>query len=91
MTIKKLTAMPYSQAHIEILDNGEIHLFSYVTLVASIDSDGWLTIHGLHSMTTRKHIGAFCKEYANCDYHTAKTIYNDNYKMNIETGEVLPL
>ena len=91
MTIKKLTAMPYAQAHIEILDNGEIHLFSYVTLVASINSDNWLTIHGLYSRTTRKHIGAFCREYANCDYSTAKTIYNDNLTYNIETGEVLPL
>ena len=41
MTIKKLTRMPYAQAHVEIYD-GTISLFSYVTLVADIDKDGWL-------------------------------------------------
>ena len=89
MIIKKLTAMPYAQAHVEIDGEGNIHLFSYVTRVATIDSNGWLTIEGLYSMTTRKHIGAFCREYANCDFHTTKTIHQDNYKMNIHTGEVI--
>jgi hypothetical protein len=79
MTIKKLTKMPYAQAHVEIREN-VINLFSYVTLVATIDADGWLYIHGLYSPTTKRHIGAFCKEYANCDYSTAKQIYNDDYK-----------
>ena len=88
-TIKKLTAMPYAQAHIEKFDNGEIYLFSYTTCVAHIDTNGWLTIFGLCSQTTCRHIGCFCREYANCDYHTAKTIYNDNYKMNIHTGEII--
>lgn len=90
MTIKKLTKMPYAQAHVEIHENA-ISLFSYVTLVAAIDKDGWLTVYGLHSQTTRKHIGAFCKEYANCDYQTAKQIYNDGYKFNIHTGEVVEI
>ena len=91
MTIKKLTAMPYAQAHIAIDEKGNIYLFSYVTLVASIDSDGWLTIYGLHSRTTRRHIGCFVREYANCEYSTAKTIYNDGYKMNIHTGEIVEI
>ena len=90
MTIKKLTKMPYAQAHVEIRENA-IVLFSYVTLVAAIDTDGWLTVYGLHSQTTRKHIGAFCKEYANCDYQTAKQIYNDGYKFNIHTGEIVEI
>ena len=90
MTIKKLTRMPYAQAHVEIHD-GTISLFSYVTLVADIDKDGWLTVYGLYSQTTRKHISAFCREYANCDYQTAKQIYNDGYKYNIHTGEVIEI
>ena len=90
MTIKKLTRMPYAQAHVEIHENA-INLFSYVTLVAAIDKDGWLTVYGLHSQTTRKHIGAFCKEYANCDYQTAKQIYNDGCKFNIHTGEIVEI
>ena len=90
MSIKKLTKMPYAQAHVEIHGN-TISLFSYVTLVAAIDADGWLTVYGLHSQTTRRHISAFCKEYANCDYHTAKQIYNDGYKFNIHTGEIVEI
>lgn len=95
MTIRKLSAMPYAQAHVEIDDSNNIHLFSYVTRVATITSDGWLTIHGLYSMTTRKHIGAFMKEYViypngnRGDYQLAKQLYNDNHSFNIETGEIV--
>ena len=88
MTIKKLTAMPYAQAHIEIDNDNNIHLFSYVTLVATITNDSWLTVYGLHSMTTRKHISAFMREYTNLDYYTAKAAYEGNYRINVKTGEV---
>jgi hypothetical protein len=89
MTIKKLTAMPYAQAHIEIDDNRNINLFSYVTLVATLTNEGWLTVYGLHSMTTRKHISAFCKEYCQpIDYQMAKAAYEGGYSINIYTGEI---
>lgn len=92
ITIKKLSAMPYAQAHIEIHEDGSVSLFSYVTLVAHITVDGWLTVYGLYSMTTRKHISAFMREYAKpCDYYTAKAIYNDDKMINIHTGEVMDL
>ncbi len=92
ITIKKLTAMPYAQAHIEIHEDGSISLFSYVTLVAHITAEGWLTVYGLYSATTRKHISAFMREYAHpCDYYTAKAIYNDDKMINIHTGEVMDL
>ena len=92
MTIRKLTAMPYAQAHIEITENNTICLFSYVTLVASIDPDGWLTVYGLYSQTTRKHISAFVREYAQpCDYATVKYIYNEKLRINIRTGEVVDI
>lgn len=92
MTIRKLSAMPYAQAHIEISDEGVISLFSYVTRVAEIDADGFLTVFGLYSMTTRKHIGAFVREYTPCfDYQSAKACYEGGYKINIETGEVISL
>ena len=87
----KLSAMPYAQAKVLIFEDGTIQLMSYATVVATIDPEGWLTIHGLYSMTTRKHIGAFMREFANMDYHTAKQIYTDGYQMNIHTGEVIPL
>lgn len=95
MTIKKLSAMPYAQAHVEIDNENNISLFSYVTRVAAISSDGWLEIFGLYSATTRKHIGAFVKEYVifpngnHGDYQLAKKIYNDNHRFNIATGEIV--
>ena len=88
-TIKKLSAMPYAQAHIEIESDGTIHLFSYVTRVASIDSDGWLTIYGLYSQSTKRHIAHFMAEYANNGYHLAKTLYLENLQYNIHTGEIV--
>ena len=90
MTIKKLTAMPYAQAHIEINDNGDIALFSYVTQVATLTKEGWFTVYGLYSMTTRKHISAFCKEYCGViDYQSAKAAYEGNYSINTYTGEIM--
>ena len=58
----KLTAHPYAQC--TIYANGNtIRCISYTTEVATIEN-GWLTIHGLYSATTRRHIGSFVKEYA---------------------------
>ena len=89
-TIKKLSAMPYAQAHVEITPDGEINLFSYETLVVSIDHDGWVQVSGLYSMTTRKHISAFAKEYCqSLDFHTLKKVYNDDMVINMHTGEVI--
>lgn len=94
MTIKKLSRMPYAQAHVEIDAAGNIHLISYVTLVCTITADGWLTCTGTYSRTTLKHIGAFMREYVQwpngeCgDAYTAKQCYEGNYRMNVYTGEV---
>ena len=90
MTIKKLSAMPYAQAHVEINDNGDICLFSYVTLVAWIDRDGWCGCTGTYSQTTRKHISAFAKEYAApLGYQSFKQAHAGAYVVNCHTGEVL--
>ncbi len=94
MTIKKLSRMPYAQAHVEIDDEGNTYLFSYVTMVVEITADGWLTCTGTYSQTTRRHIGAFMREYVEWpngergDYFTAKNAYLGNYRYNINTGEV---
>lgn len=94
MIIRKLSTMPYAQAHVEIDDNGNIYLFSYVTLVCKITSEGWLTCTGTYSQTTRRHIGAFMREYViypngeRGNYYEAKNCFEGNYKFNIETGEV---
>ena len=89
MTIKKLTKMPYANAHIEIDDNGNIYLYSYVTLVAELTADGWLTVFELYSMTTRRHISAFMNEYTETlNYYDAKQAYEGGYSINVETGEI---
>ena len=88
---KKLSSMPYAQAKVEMY-SGFFHneLISYKTTVAGIYG-GWLQIHGLYSQTTRRHISAYVKEYANISYQLAKKLYNDKMKYNIYTGEVAPI
>lgn len=88
---KKLAKMPYAQAKVIIMDNGAIVLRSYYTDVALIQADGWLSINGLYSATTRKHIGAFMREYANSNYQLAKMLYENKMVYNIYTGEVAPI
>lgn len=87
-TTTKLSAMPYAQATVIKMDNGNIILRSYYTDVALIQSEGWLSIHGLYSATTRKHISAFVKEYANISYQLAKDLCEKRMQYNIYTGEV---
>lgn len=94
MTVKKLSAMPYAQAHVEIDEDGNIYLYSYVTLVCELTHDGWLTCTGTYSQTTRKHIGAFMKEYVSYpngergSYYEAKDCYINDYRFNVQTGEI---
>ena len=93
-TIKKLSRMPYASAHVEIDPAGNTYLFSYKTLVCEITADGWLSCFGLHSTTTRRHIGAFVKEYITYhngergDFQTAKLCFTENFRFNVNTGEV---
>ena len=64
-------------------------LISYTTTVIEIDSEGWLYVNGLYSMTTRKHIGWFMHKLG-LSYQLARTLYEMNMKFNLNTGEVLP-
>jgi hypothetical protein len=87
MEIKKLKSIPYGQCCVEIINDNTFYLWSYRTLVAKVEKS-WLTINGLYSMTTRKHIGAFMREYCCSDYQMAKQLYQDGMMLNIDTGEV---
>ena len=85
---KNLTFCPYGSCGIVKNENG-IHLISYTTLVCSIDNMGFLSCTGTYSATTRKHIGAFLKEYApRLSYYDAKKAYENEYAINIFTGEI---
>ena len=88
---KGLKYCPYGQCGVKFAYDGAIVLFSYSTDVIYIDKDGWLTCTGLYSATTRKHIGAFMKEYTKFTYQDAKKCYLDNMKLNIYTAEVQPI
>ena len=91
MEIKKLREIPYGNAFVEIdEENNCYYLWSYRTLVAKVENN-WLTVNGLYSMTTRRHIGAFVREYCNLTYELAKRIYQDGYKLDITTGEVVEI
>ena len=85
--MRKLKSMPYAQCHV-IVDTNGTYLYSYTTKVVTLDNNGWLTVHGLHSMTTRKHISNFMREYLSKSYALAKQLYNDEMMYNIFTGEV---
>lgn len=89
MTKTTLRAMPYAQAHIEFYPNC-ITLVSYTTPVAAIIG-GVLVVRGLYSMTTRKHIGAFVREYCDCDYTVAKKCYEQKCGFDIATREFVAL
>lgn len=84
---KALKYCPRGSAGI-IKNSHGIHLVSYTTRVISITPDGWLDCTGTYSATTRKHIGAFLKEYApSLCYYDVKRAFIGNYEININTGE----
>ena len=86
---KNLAYCPNGSCGVIFNDDG-VHLVSYTTLVCSINNNNFLTCTGTYSATTRKHIGAFLKEFApNLCYQNAKTCYEKNVAMNINTGEII--
>lgn len=92
LNIRTLEKMPYANAKVYVEDNGNIALISYRTTVAVIDNEGWLTVNGTYSATTRKHLSAFMHEYGNgYGYYDAKSAYLNDYALNLNTGEKMLL
>ncbi len=89
MTTRKFAAHPYANASICNFNDGTISLVSYRTTVLEINPEGWLTVNGLYSMTTIKHIGWFMKEVCGLTYQHAKRVYTTGEKFNVYTGEVI--
>ena len=85
---RKFKDHPYAQACIIEMPSGYKALQSYQTIVADVDTEGWLNVYGLYSMTTIRHLGWFMRELG-FTYQLAKQLYNDNKEMNIYTGEVI--
>lgn len=87
--MRALNNMPYAQAKVFIRDNGDQILVSYKTTVAGIE-DGYLWCNGTYSATTRRHLGAYAKELG-LTYQVMKWLYEHDSKLNLATGEVIPL
>ena len=77
----------YAQTYVRIFDDDTVQLISYTTTVIEITPDGWLSVNGLYSMTTIKHIGWSMRERG-FTYQLAKQLYKDNKLFNVYTGEV---
>lgn len=88
---KRLRDCPSGQCGV-VFNRGSVVLVSYKTAVCSIDRDGWFSIGGLYSMTTRRHIRHFLAEYApGLSYQDAKRAYEKNLMVNVNSGEWLPV
>lgn len=97
-TMKKLNNHASANAHVEIINandryNNEISLVSYTTRVltlTTINGIRYVECTGLYSMTTRKHISWFLREYApDLNYTDIRDMkFNEAYCL--ETGELLP-
>lgn len=86
---ERLEFCQYGSAGKVYTEDGDCILVSYTTSVAGVDHTGYAWCNGTYSATTRKHIGAFAKEYG-LTYHDFKAMYENNVVMNIETGECIP-
>ena len=88
---KKLRFMPYAQA--QVRDYADIGrdlriLQSYATDVIRVDN-GYMSCTGLYSMTTRKHISAFIREYfPGLSFQTVKALAGTGGCLNLLTGEI---
>lgn len=89
---KHLKGHKSAQAQVVTKDGISV-LVSYTTVVARLDNEGWLTVNGLYSMTTRRHIKWFLEEYCNgTSFSVARDVcVKDNLRYNIYTAEVQPI
>ncbi len=89
---KCLDGHPRAHAGIIIHDDGQKDLISNMTLVCTVDKDGWLTCRGSYSQATRKHISLFMRELASyLNYYDAKFCYEHDKALNIYTRKRINL
>lgn len=96
--MKKLENHASANAHVEIINgdnryNNEISLVSYTTRVltlTTINGIRYVECTGLYSMTTRKHISWFLREYAPDLKYTDIRDMKFNEAYCLETGELMP-
>lgn len=85
-TINANSGHQYAQTYVRIFDDDTVQLVSYATTVIEITPDGWLSVNGLYSRTTIRHIGWFMHERG-LSYQLAKWLYINNRAYNVYTCE----
>lgn len=83
-TVRKLTAHASANCRVRVYDNGDLVLQSYATDVIYYDkAHDRVFCTGLYSMTTRKHITWFLREYIPLlGYEEVKCAYVDGIAVN---------
>ena len=86
---RSLSEMPNAQCGVRFTADGSIHFYSYITRVITIDKDGWIECTGTYSLTTRRQIKKFLKEYAPVfDTYAIEQIAGTGERINLYTGEI---
>ena len=68
-----------------------VGLQSYRTMVIRVKDDR-MVVSGLYSMTTRRHIGWYLKEYYPwLSYYDIKDMYKKDMALDLNTKELVPL
>lgn len=91
MAIRKLKNHAGAQAHIEEKADGTLRLYSYNTMVAKTDSQGYVYVRGEYSRTTMNHIRWFLSEIMGVDYTFGiiRTIFFGAYNgIHTENGDL---
>ena len=90
---KRLKNHPGAQAGIVQMEDGNTLLYSYATLAARIDENGFLFIRCTCSHSTCNHIRWFIDEYApnfrHMSFQTMKKLQAACEGININTGEII--
>lgn len=95
--MKKLTNHASANCHVEIVRgedryNNEITLVSYTTpvvIITTLNGIRYVECRGLYSMTTRKHISWFLREYAPDLQYTDIRDMKFHVSYCLETGETI--
>lgn len=75
MATRKLVNHPSAQAHIEERNDGTLRLYSYSTMVAKTDTEGYVYVREEYSKTTMNHIKWFLHEVMGVNF-TTKDVRN---------------
>ena len=80
--IQYIPGHEYAHAYIRAYNDGQLELVSYSTVVITVTPNRELVVHGLYSMTTRKHIGWFMR-LLGLTYQDAKNAYENNQPLHV--------